>query len=422
MPENDREPARSLNRRRFLLSATLGGGAALLAACAAPEARTPTSAPKVTEPAARTEAPPAKPAESAPKPAAPAAPASGAAVSLDSLVGPAKTDGDVVIFMGRAGSRQLRDAVAEFEKKYGVKATAVVGSGTENAEKVLAERDTGIYTGDIWMGGLTTMGSRLVPKGVLDPVAPYLVIPEVTDKSLWWRNRYHYGDLDQQRIFLFAASPNAMLSYNTNIVKPDEITSWMDLLDPKWKGKIVARDVTAAGTGSALANFYFHPQLGPEWVRRLFTEQEVVITKDGRQGAEWLALGKYPLYFIQGGNDPRELKDQGMPVEEIVKPLKEGAFLASGGTGTIGIFNKAAHPNAAKLFANWWLSKEGQLTAMSQNPEDESLREDISKDSVLPQYRRVPNTDYMYLDADPATLEKVVEVQEFMKKILESRA
>ncbi len=97
--------------------------------------------------------------------------------------------------------------------------------------------------------------------------------------------------------------------------------------------------------------------------------------------------GKYPLYFIQSGNDPRELKDQGIPVEEIVTPLKEGAFLASGGTGTIGMFNKAAHPNAAKLFVNWWLSKEGQLTAMSTNPEDESLREDIAKDAVLPQYR-----------------------------------
>ena len=140
----------------------------------------------------------------------------------------------------------------------------MIGTGTESSEKVLAERGTGLYTGDIWMGGLTTMSSRLIPKGVLDPVAPYLVLPEVTDKSLWWRNHHHYGDLDQQRIFLFAASPNAMLSYNTTMVEPDQITSWMDLLNPKWKGKIVARDVTAAGTGSALANFYFHPQLGPE--------------------------------------------------------------------------------------------------------------------------------------------------------------
>jgi len=413
-----------MNRRKFLVGLTLGGGATLLAACAAPESRTPTNAPKAAEPAAKPEAP-AKPAESAAKPAATTAPAVASGentASMDALVGPAKAEGEVVISMGRAGSRQLRDAVAEFEKKYGIKATALVGSGSENSEKILAERDTGLYTGDIWMGGLTTMNSRLIPKGVLDPIGPYLVIPEVTDKSLWWKGRHYYGDLEQQRIFLFAASPNAYLSYNTNIVKPDEITAWADLLDPKWKGKIVSRDPTVTGTGSSLANFYFNPALGPEFIRRLYTEQEVTLTKDGRQGAEWLALGKYPLYFIQSGNDPRELKGQGLPVEEIVKPLKEGAFIGSGGTGTIGVFNKAAHPNASKLFVNWWLSKEGQLTAMSTNPEDESLREDVSKEAVLAEYRRVPNAEYLYLDAEPATLNKDAEVQEFMKKVLEGRS
>ncbi len=134
-----------VSRRRFLVGLSLSGGAALLAACAAPEARAPTSAPKVAEPAAKTEAP-AKPADSAPRLPLQLHRA-GSASALDALVGPAKTEGEVVIYMGRAGSRQLRDAVAEFEKKYGVKATAVVGSGTESSEKVLAERDTGLYTG-----------------------------------------------------------------------------------------------------------------------------------------------------------------------------------------------------------------------------------------------------------------------------------
>lgn len=409
--------AASMDRRRFLMSLTLGGGAALLAACSAPAAPAPTSAPKAAEPAAKTDS--AKPSDAAAKSVAPAAPAG--ASPLDALVGPAKQEGEVVIFMGRAGSRQLRDAVAEFEKKYGVKATAVVGSGNENSEKVLAERDTGLFTGDIWMGGLTTMNTRLMPKGVLDPIGASFLLPEITDKSLWWGGKHLYGDPQQSHIFLFAASPNAYLSYNTNLVKPEEITSWKDLLEPKWKGKIISRDPTVSGTGSSLAGFYHHPELGQDFLRKLYLDQEVALTKDGRQGAEWLALGKYSLYFIQSGNDPRELKGQGLPVEEIVKPLKEGAWLGSGGTGTLGIFNKAAHPNAAKLFVNWWLSKEGQAAAMKFNPEDESLREDISKDAVLPEYRRIAGANYVHLDADPEMLTKVGEVNTFMKKILEGR-
>ena len=90
----------------------------------------------------------------------------------------------------------------------------------------------------------------------------------------------------------------------------------------------------------------------------------------GPSGAEWLALGKLPLYFIPSGIDPPEAKEQGLPVGEIIRPMKEGSWLSSGGTGTIGHFNKAAHPNASKLFVSWWLSKEGQLLAMKQNPID----------------------------------------------------
>ena len=87
------------------------------------------------------------------------------------LIAAAKQEGEVTIFLGRAASRQIRPAFAEFEKKFGVKTTPVIGSGGENADKVMAERDTGLYTGDLWMGGSTSMNTRLVPNNALDPIA-----------------------------------------------------------------------------------------------------------------------------------------------------------------------------------------------------------------------------------------------------------
>ena len=179
-----------------------------------------------------------------------------------------------------------------------------------------------------------------------------------------------------------------MASYNTSLVKEDEVQSWWDLLEPKWKGKMVSRDPTGAGSGGNTAFFYFHPQLGQDYLKRLFTEQDVTITKDARQGAEWLALGKYSIYLLGSGNDVQEAKSQGLPVEDWLKPTKEGARISVGGTGTISIFNKAAHPNASKLFINWWLSKDGQLTSQKIDTEDESLRVDISKTDVEPRYHR----------------------------------
>jgi len=398
-----------LTRRRFLRGVVLGSGAALLAACAAPAA-TPTTAPKPSDPSA---------GSGSARSAAPAAPSG--ATQFDDLVAAARQEGEVVVFLGRAGSRQIREAIGAFEKRFGIKATAVVGSGNENADKVLAERDAGLYTGDIWTGGLTSINSRLIPKGALDPIEPYFVLPEVTDKSLWWKGRWWWGDPQQKIVFLFAASPGTYLTYNTNLAKEADIQSWWDLLDPKWKGKIVSRDPGQAGVGGSLLGFYFHPQMGPEFLRRVYLEQEIAITRDGRQGAEWLSLGKYAFYFNPGGNDSRELRDQGMPVDEIVRPMKEGARLGSGGTGTLSVFNRPAHPNAARLYINWWLSKEGQAAVMKANPEDETLREDVSKEDVKPEYRRQPGVDYLYLDSDPEILARESEPVEFMKKVLEEK-
>jgi iron(III) transport system substrate-binding protein len=421
MPFNQRTsaPENRMNRRIFLRLTALGGGAALLAACQSPAPANPATTAPPDGPAA-----PAKPAA----PAAPAKPAepvakgptasTGASSELDALVAPAKQEGEVVIYMGRAGSRQLRDGVAEFEKKYGIKMTAVVGSGNEGADKVLAERDTGLFTADIWMGGLTTINSRLLPKSVLDPIEPQFVLPEIKDKSLWYKGQHWWGDPEKKFTFLFSASPSPIASYNTSLVKDSDIQSWWDLLDAKWKGKIVSRDPAQAGSGGNTAYLYFHPQLGQDFLKKLYTEQDVVITKDARQGAEWLALGKYSIYVLGSGNDVQELKGQGLPVDDWLRPTKEGARISAGGTGTVSVFNRAAHPNASKLFINWWLSKEGQLTSQRVDPEDESLRMDIAKDMVNPEHRRDPNVEYSFMDADPRVLAGEAEMLDFMKSVL----
>ena len=112
-----------------------------------------------------------------------------------------------MVYMGRAGSRQLKDAITEFEKKFGVKTTAVIGSGNESSDKVLAERDTGLYTADIWMGGLTTINSRLIPKSALDPIEPLFVLSEIKDKAAWYKGQHWWGDPDKKFTFLFSASP-----------------------------------------------------------------------------------------------------------------------------------------------------------------------------------------------------------------------
>jgi iron(III) transport system substrate-binding protein len=382
-------------------------------------AAAPTTAPAAQPTAAPT--PAAKPAEPAqPQPAAkveqPAAAAPGP--EWDELVQRAKSEGQLVVFLGRAGTRQLRDAFPVFEQKYGIKVTQVAGSGNENADKVLAERDTGIYTADLWMGGLTTINTRLLPKQVFDPMEGQLMLPEVKDKTGWMKGQHWWGDPEKKYTFLFSASPSPLLSYNTNLVKPEDIMTFYDLLDAKWKGKMVSRDPASAGTGGNTAYFYFHPQLGKDYLRRLYTEQNVTIVDDARQATEWLALGKYAIYLLGSGTDVSDAADQGLPVKDSYGPFKEGARIAVGGTGSLSIFNKAAHPSAAKLFINWWLSKEGQVVAQKANPEDQSLRIDIPNDDVKPETRRLPDVEYSFIDAQPEVVSNQADMLAFMKQVL----
>jgi hypothetical protein len=89
------------------------------------------------------------------------------------------------------------------------------------------------------------------------------------------------------------------INYNTKLVDPKEFKSYWDLLKPKWKGKIEARDIREAGPGAGNTRFfYYHPELGPPFIKRLFGETDVTLFRDFRQGPDWLATGKFAICFF----------------------------------------------------------------------------------------------------------------------------
>lgn len=159
--------------------------------------------------------------------------------------------------------------------------------------------------------------------------------------------------------------------------------------------------------------YYYNPAIGPKFIRRLFSEMGVTIFRSSRQGVDWLAKGRFALCFFCSTQVERA-KQQGLPVDSF-GILKEGANLVFGG-GTIGLVNRAPHPNAAKLFINWFLSREGQLAAYqamvkNRGYASESRRVDIPKDKVLP-FKREKNVKYMDMSAPGLEWEPVLKVLE----------
>ena len=101
--------------------------------------------------------------------------------------------------------------------------------------------------------------------------------------------------------------------------------------------------------------------------------------------------------------------------------MKEGSSVTAY-NGTVSFFNRAPHPNAAKVAVNWLLSRDGQATWLDFNQKTgglyDSLREDISKDKVSERARRVKGARSLWLD--PAWIEELEPIRDIIKKALAS--
>src|SRR5215467_5314714 len=167
----------------------------------------------------------------------------------------AKKEGQVNVYIG--GWETVVESGA-FQKAYPeIKVTSVGGRGGEAAKRILAERRAGKFLADVSSEGITSNYRLLHLAKSLDPIKPALLLPEVTDESLWYQGKHRYIDPEGQFVFRYVGTPQkGNVSYNTKLVNPKEISSVWDLVDARWKGKIIARDVRSPGRGTIRCGFF----------------------------------------------------------------------------------------------------------------------------------------------------------------------
>ncbi len=320
---------------------------------------------------------PARPAPTGSAPIAP--PGDPIQAEWDRLGAAAKTEG-TLLMAGPQGDENREALTRPFEEKYGISIEYLGVGGPELPPRVTQERASGLYNWDVFMAGTTTLVRGLKPTGALEPIEPALILPEVKDPSKWLGGELPFFDADHSGLSVLRIAGQYFYR-NTDQVRADEIKSWKDLLDPKWKGKIVVgRDPRVAGYGRAMfVFFYTHPELGPDFVRALL-RQDLQMLRDDRTGAQQLVQGQYALCFCSDLEVQRMI-EIGQPVA-VVDPrqVREGSQSTSA-YGNITLANRAPHPNAAKLYVNWLLSKEGatHLVKASKSP---STRADVPPEGV----------------------------------------
>jgi len=322
----------------------------------------------------------------------------------DATVAAAEKEGALSLYVFDAGPL-TEDTVHAFERAYPkIKVSQLRGRGNDLGPRIVAERRGGKYLVDLFAGGKgTALGTLYVGK-LLDPIKPLLLLPEVLDETKWWRREHKYVDPDNKYIFAYIGNAGGVeINYNSALVNPKEFTSYWDLTQPKWKGKITATDPRTRGMDNPVLFFYYHSKLGPEFIRKLYGDMEVAIARDYRQPVDWLASARYALCIPCVSDEMDKAMDQGLPVSQILN-LKEGGTLSSSG-GTLTLLQNAPHPNAAKVFVNWLLSREGQTVVQKgrkgrARTASNSLRTDIAKNDLPEEVQRRDGVEYFDADDD----------------------
>ena len=309
----------------------------------------------------------------------------------------------------------------DFKKDFpGINVVSVTGRGNELTTRLMTERRAGRYIADVYSGGTGGNFNVLYKGNALDPIKPALILPEVVDESKWYGKEHRYAEAERKYVFAYLASPSdAQLAFNSTLVNPKEFTSYWDVTHPKWKGKIVSLDPRDGGLGGTMQFFYYNQEIGPEFIKKFFTTMDIQFAKNFRQMTDWLAQGRYAICF--GCKDSMRAKNQGLPVDDFdTTRWKEGSSFSSGG-GSLSLVNQAPHPNAAKVFINWFLSRKGQIALQKLGDADDppnSRRIDIPKDDVPPGNRLSPEGKYFdvvkpeYADLKPiADLAKEIMAQ-----------
>lgn len=310
----------------------------VLAACTPAAAPAPTAAPSKPAPTAAPAKPAAAPTD-APAAAKPAAKAG--AADMDALYEAAKQEGKVVWY----STMNLTDApkiLPLFRAKYpGVEIEHVRTDGEELIQRVITEVQAGRTVGDV----LETNG-QLVYTALLAGALDEYIAPAAD----------HYPDnfKDPGNRWVVGRLRTDVIGINTSLLPMAEAPkNWNELTDPKWQGKILIEATNTTDFQALKASkFNGDAQANIEFWQKI-AAQNPDLGRGSTEVVQQLAAGQQPILLGASGADIIELRDNGAPIDWVTSEIVVDPVITS-------MIKGAPHPNAAKLWLNWYLGPEGQ--------------------------------------------------------------
>jgi iron(III) transport system substrate-binding protein len=294
------------------------------------------------------------------------------------IAGPARAQGkpeDSVVVYSAADADMVNAVVAAFEKKYsGTKVSTVVAGTGEIIKRMEAEKERPL--GDVgWSFGPEAIGDKKL-----------LFEPYLSKEA----GSFFPGQVPADHVWTPFTTMPYVIMYNKKLVSEGEKPkAWKDVLDAKWKGKVAYADASKSGSSYTLLvtwlTIYGKNEAGWKFVEDLLRQCKVL--PKSSMTYQGVANGEYPigLTFEQAAF---EYLKGGAPIG-LIYP-SEGTAITLDGSA---IIKNAPHPNAAKLFLDFTVSKEMQ-DLMADKFGRRSVRKDVASPAGLPTLDTIKTINY----------------------------
>ena len=224
--------------------------------------------------------------------------------------------------------------------------------------KLKLERNAGKFLWDMSMTG-SVNAFMIKNEGFVDPMVPEFIFPDVKDPATWggWEKVFY----DNEHKYVFESQQFLKMPfYNAKLLSPEKVKAMgrKIFLDPELKGKIVWHDPLIPGSGESFAPV-MRKLLGDQDFAK-FVQEQVVFVANMMDMVDKMARGSYVMCLgpVMTGLLERYRK-AGLDID--IRPLGNtpefAAYSNTGGANTIVIKDRP-HPNATKVFLNWFLSKD----------------------------------------------------------------
>ena len=251
----------------------------------------------------------------------------------------ARKEGEIVWYTTMSAD-QSTAFMARFQQKYPfLKPSIIRLGGNALLSRIMSEAKAGKYFFDVAHG----TGEIVLPLMEMGLLAAYAsperkaIADDLKDKKGFWTSVY---------------VNSVVLGYNKNLTKGQPLPrTYEDLLHARWKGRKISIDSTYVTFLQGLISAWGKDK-ALDYLKKL-NDQEPVVMRGSTVRAQLAAAGEFPL-VIAYANIIQYLTEKGAPIDWL--PLEPAVISVN----TVMAGAKAAHPNAAKLFIDFTLSKEGQ--------------------------------------------------------------